>query len=133
MHKNLAKVASSAQGGATSTPSSAPVPLQPSSVVNLNPDMRAESSKNPLLDKLQGIRSIYGSVLAGDNPSTASEPTPDAPTSQESSAPKGKSESALPSPEFAAPASAVSSEEGDGVRKSQSVLSLQERLAKLRA
>ena len=98
VHKNLAKVAAQ-----SNTPTSLGMPLQPSSMANLNKD---ESSKSNLMDKLANIRGTYGSK-GTDAPASASSEEPSM-------------------------TDAVVSAE-DEKRASQSVLSLQERLAKLRS
>lgn len=144
VHKNLAKVAANAQVGLPSMSSSGILPLQPSSLANLNREGSVSDGPKGalvLMDKLQGIRSTYKSTT------TTAESALPAPTvsCEEPSKVLSKSSSSLSitslssslsASSAAAPASSASieSEEVDGsLRASKSVLSLQERLAKLRA
>ena len=135
MHKNLAKVAASAQGGASTA-----MPLQPSSSVNLirpssADDKAGGSTAAQMMGKLQSIRNIY--TGAG----TSSGDAAPAPSGEEPSQALTKSASSLSSSSLSASVGASNSgsasAEADGetpdVRASQSVLSLQERLARLRA
>lgn len=137
VHKNLAKVASNAQVGPSSTSLSGTMPLQPSSLANLNREGSVSDGPKGalgLMAKFQGIRSTYTGTAGAET-------APPAPTasSEEPSMVLSKSVTSLSSSMLASsssvPASSASveAEEADGLRASKSVLSLQERLAKLRA
>ena len=138
MHKNLAKVAANAQGGAASfalPAASTTMPLQPSSSANLmrqsSSDDKAMSSAAQMMGKLQSIRNIIAT-------SSSTEPAP-ASCSDEPGQALRKSATSLSA--SAAPSGGADVEAGEegsaseatDVRSSHSVLSLQERLAKLRA
>lgn len=151
VHKNLAKVAANLQGGMGSSLSSGgsiAMPLQPSSLANLNREASTESSKGSLMDKLQGIRSTY---MTASSATDSAAPAPSVST-QEPTKALSKSVTSLSSfmsglsastaaesceagDNTNTPAALAEAEAADGaaVRASQSVLSLQERLAKLRA
>jgi len=123
VHKNLAKVAASAQGGVPgmAEKSSSSMPLQPSSISNLNREASADAPKD-LMNKLHSIRN----TLMSSAPADTAPPQPTASAEEPTSSTTALSSST----------SGLAEAEGadtSSVRASQSVLSLQERLARLRA
>ena len=149
VHKNLAKVAANAQGGATGfalPAASTTMPLQPSSSANLirqsSSDDKALSSAAQMMGKLQSIRNIIATSSSAEPApaSCADEPGQALRKSVTSLSASATSLSASAAPSSGAAAEAqegaeesASASEATDVRSSHSVLSLQERLAKLRA
>lgn len=159
VHKNLAKVAANAQGGGACIPSSCSllssgagggcsssstsIPLQPSSISNLNREASSDAPKN-LMTKLQGIRSSYNMATSSSDTNL----TPRLASSEDPSKGLSRPASCMPASSTSVPALSASggavlepeivkngseSEDVSSLRTSQSVLSLQERLARLRA
>jgi hypothetical protein len=115
--------------------STAGMPLQPASISNLNREANGDAPKD-LMNKLHSIRST---LMATSSAETA--PHPPTATAEEPSNLKSvvkSSSSALSSSTSGLSTSGgveggVDAADPSGVRASQSVLSLQERLARLRA